>query len=133
VDTIQICIVSMAAPQSNSSTLYAYLLANSLFTPRQLSIISKRLQGGGKAEKISSGAYYRQVKQCRKKVLSVLYSMILLQSTGVVELEASATLSKLAEQLAVIFASESSDVMSKLNVDDVISVIDEMVKRMSKL
>jgi hypothetical protein len=123
----------MAAPQSNSSTLYAYLLANSLFTPRQLSIISKRLQGGGKAEKISSGAYYRQVKQCRKKVLSVLYSMILLQSTGVVELEASATLSKLAEQLAVIFASESSDVMSKLNVDDVISVIDEMVKRMSKL
>lgn len=123
----------MSAPQSNSSTLYAYLLANSLFTPRQLSIISKRLQGGGKTEKISSGAYYRQVKQCRKKVLSVLYSMILLQSTGVVELEASATLSKLAEQLAVIFASESSDVMSRLNVDDVISVIDEMVKRMSKL
>jgi hypothetical protein len=123
----------MAAPQSNSSTLYAYLLANSLFTPRQLSIISKRLQGGGKTEKISSGAYYRQVKQCRKKVLSILYSMILLQSTGVVELEASATLSKLAKQLAVIFASESSDVMSRLNVDDVISVIDEMVKRMSKL
>jgi hypothetical protein len=123
----------MTAPQSNSSTLYAHLLANSLFTPRQLSIISKRLQGNGKAEKISSGAYYRQVKQCRKKVLSVLYSMILLQSAGVVELEASTILSKLAEQLAVIFASESSDVMSRLNVNDVISVIDEMVKRMSKL
>jgi hypothetical protein len=123
----------MADPQSNSSTLYAYLLANSLFTPRQFSIISKRLQGGGKTEKISSGAYYRQVKQCRKKVLSVLYSMILLQSTGVVELEASATLSRLAEQLSVIFASESSDVMSKLNMNDVISVIDEMVKRMAKL
>ena len=123
----------MADPQSNCSTLYAYLLANSLFTPRQFSIISKRLQGGGKTEKISSGAYYRQVKQCRKKVLSVLYSMILLQSTGVVELEASATLSRLAEQLSVIFASESSDVMSKLNMNDVISVIDEMVKRMAKL
>jgi hypothetical protein len=123
----------MTAPQSNSSALYAHLLANSLFTPRQLSIISKRLQGDGKAEKISSGAYYRQVKQCRKKVLSVLYSMILLQSAGVVELEASTILSKLAEQLAVIFASESSDVMSRLNVNDVISVIDEMVKRMSKL
>jgi hypothetical protein len=123
----------MTAPQSNSSTLYAHLLANSLFTPRQLSIISKRLQGDGKTERISSGAYYRQVKQCRKKVLSVLYSMILLQSAGVVELEASTILSKLAEQLAVIFASESSDVMSRLNVNDVISVIDEMVKRMSKL
>jgi hypothetical protein len=123
----------MADPQSNSSAVYAHLLANSLFTPRQLSIISKRLQGGRKAEKISSGAYYRQVKQCRKKVLSVLYSMLLLQSTGIVQLETSATLSRLAEQLAVIFASEGSDVTSRLNVNDVISVIDEVVKRMSCL
>jgi hypothetical protein len=119
---------------SNSSTLYAYLLANSLFTPRQLSIISKQLQGGGKPEKISSGAYYRQVKQCRKKVISILYSMMLLQSMGIVQSEALATLSKLAEQLAVIFASESSsDVMSRLNVEDVISVINEVIKRVSKL
>jgi hypothetical protein len=123
----------MADPQSNSSAVYAHLLANSLFTPRQLSIISKRLQGGGKAEKISSGAYYRQVKQCQKKVLSLLYSMILLQSTGIVQLETSATFSRLAEQLAVIFASEGSDVTSRLNVNDVISVIDEVVKRMSRL
>lgn len=123
----------MADPQSNSSAVYAHVLANSLFTPRQLSIISKRLQGGRKAEKISSGAYYRQVKQCRKKVLSVLYSMLLLQSTGIVQLETSATLSRLAEQLAVIFASEGSDVTSRLNVNDVISVIDEVVKRMSWL
>lgn len=118
---------------SNSSALYAYLVANSLFTPRQLSIISKQLQGAGKPEKISSGAYYRQVKQCRKKVISVLYSMMLLQSMGIVQSEALATLSKLAEQLAVIFASESSDAMSRLNVDDVISVINEVIKRVSKL
>lgn len=118
---------------SNSSALYAYLVANSLFTPRQFSIILKQLEGGGKPEKISSGAYYRQVKQCRKKVLSVLYSMMLLQSTGIVHQEAPLTLGKLSEQLAVIFASESSDVLSKLNVDDVISVINEVIKRVSKL
>lgn len=123
----------MADRGSNSSTLYAYLVANSLFTPRQLSIISKQLQGTGKPEKISSGAYYRQVKQCRKKVISVLYSMMLLQSMGIIQSEALATLSKLAEQLAVIFASESSDAMSRLNVDDVISVINEVIKRVSKL
>ena len=124
----------MPDPRSNSSIIYTYLVANSLFTPRQLSIISKKLQGSGTTEKISSGAYYRQVKQCRKKVTSVLYSMILLQSMGIVQLEAPSTLSKLAEQLAVIFASESSsDVTSRLNVDDVISVINEVIKRMSKL
>ena len=124
----------MPDPRSNSSIIYTHLVANSLFTPRQLSIISKKLQGGGTTEKISSGAYYRQVKQCRKKVTSVLYSMILLQSMGIVQLEAPSTLSKLAEQLAVIFASESSsDVTTRLNVDDVISVINEVIKRMSKL
>ncbi|MFL6492204.1 MAG: hypothetical protein ACJ70O_03795 [Nitrososphaera sp.] len=124
----------MPDPTSNSSTIYAHLVANSLFTSRQLSIISKKLQGGGATEKISSGAYYRQVKQCRKKITSVLYSMILLQSMGIVQLEAPSALSKLAEQLAVIFASEnSSDVTTRLNVEDVISVINVVIKRMSKL
>lgn len=123
----------MADAKSNSNTLYAYLVANSLFTPRQLSIISKKMQGGGRAQNISSGAYYRQVKQCRDKVNAVLYSMVLLQSTGVVQPEASSALGRLAEQLGVIFASEGSDAASRLNVNDVISVIDQLVKRMSKL
>jgi hypothetical protein len=124
----------MSDPSSNSSTIYTHLVANSLFTPRQLSIISKKLQGGGTTEKISSGAYYRQVKQCRKKIASILYSMILLQSMGIVQLETPATLSKLAEQLVVIFASEAnSDATTRLKVDDVISVISEVIKRMSKL
>jgi hypothetical protein len=124
----------MAAPGSNSSTLYTHIVANSLFTPRQLSIILKQLGGGGKPEKITSGAYYRQVKQCRKKVISVLYSMMLLQSMGVIQQEAPAILNKLAEQSAVIFASEgSSDATPRLNVNDVIPVINEVIKRMSKL
>lgn len=123
----------MADPKSNSNNLYAHIVANSLFTPRQLDIISKRLQGGGRAQNISSGAYYRQVKQCRDKVNAVLYSMILLQSTGIVQPEALSAIGRLAEQVGVIFGSESSDVASKLNVSDVISVIDTLVKRMSRL
>ena len=118
---------------SNSDTLYAYIVANSLFTPRQLSIILNQLEGGGKPEKISSGAYYRQVKQCRKKVISLLYSIMLLQSIGIVHPDALTTLNRLAEQLTVIFASESSDGTPRLDVDDVISVINEVIKRVSKL
>lgn len=123
----------MADVKSNSNNLYEHLVANSLFTSRQLSIISKKLQGGGRAQNISSGAYYRQVGQCREKVNAVLYSMILLQSTGIVQPETLTALSRLVEQLRVIFASESSDVVSRLSVNDVISVIDQLVKRMSKL
>ena len=123
----------MVDVKSNSNNLYGHLVANSLFTPRQLSIISKKLQGGGRAQNISSGAYYRQVGQCREKINAVLYSMILLQSTGIVQPETLTALSRLVEQLRVIFASESSDVASRLSVNDVISVIDQLVKRMSKL
>jgi len=123
----------MADVKSNSNNLYGHLVANSLFTSRQLSIISKKLQGGGRAQNISSGAYYRQVGQCREKVNAVLYSMILLQSTGIIQPETLTALSRLVEQLRVIFASESSDVASRLSVNDVISVIDQLVKRMSKL
>lgn len=126
-------MVSMADAKSNSNNIYAYIVANSLFTPRQLAIISKKLQGGGRVQNISSGAYYRQVKQCRDKVNAVLYSVVLLQSTGIVQPETTSALSRLAEQLGVIFASESSDVASRLSVNDVISVIDQLVKRMSKL
>lgn len=124
----------MSNQGSNSNILYTHLVANSLFTPRQLSIILKQLRGDSKTEKISSGAYYRQVKQCRKKVISILHSMIILQSMGIVQSDAPATLSKVSEQLAVIFASESnSDAIPRLNTNDVISVIDEVIKRMSKL
>ena len=124
----------MSNQGSNSNILYTHLVANSLFTPRQLSIILKQLRGDSKTEKISSGAYYRQVKQCRKKVISILHSMILLQSMEIIQSDASATLSKVTEQLAVIFASESSsDAIPRLNTNDVISVIDEVIKRMSKL
>jgi hypothetical protein len=133
VRAIHFCIVILADAKSNSNNLYAYLIANSLFTPRQLSIISKKLQGSGRAPNISSGAYYRQVKQCRDKVNAVLYSMILLQSTGIVQPEALGAIGRLAEQLGVIFSSEGSDVVGRLSVDDVISVIEQLVKRISKL
>jgi hypothetical protein len=124
----------MAAPDSNSHNLYAYIVANSLFTPRQLSIISKRLQGSGKVENISSGAYYRQVRQCREKVAAILFSIILLQSTRVIQPDTLTALSRLTDKLGVIFSSESSDIStSEQRVNDVMSVIDQLVKRMSKL
>jgi len=123
----------MDNPPSNFDTLYQQLLANSLFTPRQVSIILNQLKGGGRPKNISSGAYYRQVNQCRKKINSILFSMVLLQSIGVVKIEAFAALSKVSEQLAVIFASADSDAQPDSRIDDVISVIDELVKRMSGL
>jgi hypothetical protein len=124
----------MVDANSISNNLFAHILEKSLFTPKQISIISKRLQGGEKPTNISSGAYYRQVGQCREKVEAILYSAILLQSTGVLEPEALAAMGRMAEQLGVMFASDSSsDVALQARTGDVMSVMDQLVKRMSKL
>lgn len=123
----------MAGSGSKSNAVLGQLVANSLFTPRQLAIISKRLQGRGRAQNISSGAYYRQVKQCRDKVEGILYSVLLLQSTGVLQPEAMVTLGRLADQLGVIMSSDASDITDHARLADVISVMETLVKRMSKL
>jgi hypothetical protein len=123
----------MVDPGSKSSRLLEQLVANSLFTPRQISIISKRLQGSGRAQNMSSGAYYRQVKQSKDKAIAVLYSAILLQSSGVLQPEALSALGRLADQLGVIFASEGSDVLDYARLEDVMCVMDQLVKRVCKL
>jgi len=130
---IQICIADMAKPDSKSSKLLMEIIANSLFTPRQVSIISKRLQGGGKPPNMTSGAYYRQVKQCRDKAIAVLYSAILLHSSGALQPEALSAMARLADQLSVIFASEGSDIFDQARLEDVMSVMDALVKRVCKL
>jgi nanoRNase/pAp phosphatase (c-di-AMP/oligoRNAs hydrolase) len=122
----------MADPISNSSALYTQIVENSIFTPRQLSIILNQMKGRGKPEGVSSGAYYRQLKQCRKKVYSLLFSMVLLQSTGIVKSEALVALDRLAEQLSVIFSVDSgSDVALGNKKEDVMYVINEVIKRIS--
>lgn len=123
----------MAGSESNSNVVWDQLVANSLFTRRQLTIISNHLSRRGRAQGISSGAYYRQLKQCRNKITGVLYSMILLQSTGVIQQESLVTLARLAEQLGVILGASSSDIIDEARLNDVISVMDTLVKRMSKL
>lgn len=123
----------MATSGSGSSAIFAHIVENSLFTPKQVSIISKRLQGAARAPNMSSGAYYRQVRQCRDKAAGVLYSVMLLQSSGVLGPEALPALARISEQLGVIFASENSDVSAQIRTDDVISVIDQLVKRVCKL
>lgn len=124
----------MNAANSNSTNLFKHILENSLFTVRQFDIISQRLHSKERMENISSGAYYRQLKQCREKIVIILYSMILLQSTGIVQPDTLVNLDRLAEQMNVIFASKNSDVSSDDDrINDVMSVMDQLIKRMSKL
>lgn len=109
------------------------LIANSLFTSKQIAIISKRLGGKGKAQNMTGGAYYRQVSQCRDKAIATLYSMLILQLIGAIQPNTADAIAKVAEQLRVMFASENRDVLLKARSDDVMSVIDQVIKRVCNL
>ncbi|WP_162477803.1 hypothetical protein [Nitrososphaera sp. AFS] len=116
----------------NSNTFYRQITANSLFTSRQIDIISKRLASERTIENISSGAYYRQVKQCKIKITRLLYSIILLYSISALDEEAFHILERLASQLNVILYKETGN-NDNPRAQNVMSVIDQLIKRMSKV
>ena len=120
----------MEQQEHNFNSFYRYIIANSLFTTRQIDIISRRLENRGTIENISSGAYYRQVKQSRTKIVRLLYSIILLKSVGVLDQETFFTIEKMASQIRVMLDQKTSD---NSRAESVISVIEQLVKRMCKV
>ena len=121
----------MIKQETNFNYIYKNIIANSFFTERQIYIISKRLIDKNRVENISSGAYYRQLKQCQDKVISLLYSILLLRSIRAVDEQALSTIDGLADQIAVMLHTENSDINAKGNVQSVISVMEQIIKRMS--
>lgn len=78
---------------------------------------------------ISKGAFYRQVNQCQEKFQALCYSWILLKAIGVIREEDIDVINRLSEQVSVI---KNSDVFPERE-EQVVTVIQELLKRMSKL
>lgn len=116
----------MAEPQTNkSNAVFDDIVKKSLFTKRQIEII---LNQKGLAEtkfSISRGAYYRQVGQSRNKLEGLYYSIVLLQSLGVLLPDDMDVMSKLAEQVGVI---KDSDIFPEREAE-VTSVIEKVIKQ----
>ena len=119
---------------SKFNNFYDEILQKSVFTNRQISIIYKRAINQSKGENISAGAYYRQLKQCRLKIRSVLYSILLLRLYGVLDDQAINTLDKIALQLDVMSqASGTNDTVNDQLVHDVASVVQRLISTMCKV
>jgi hypothetical protein len=119
---------------SRFNNLYDEILQKSVFTNRQISIIYKRAINQSTRENISAGAYYRQLKQCRLKIKSVLYSILLLRLYGVLDDQAINTLDKIALQLRVMSqASGTNEVANDQLVYDVASVVQRLINTMCKV
>jgi hypothetical protein len=131
---IHICIAAVDNPNSKSNNLYEEFHRKSLFTDRQISIIYNRITKQSSRENISAGAYYRQVKQCRIKIKSVLYSILLLRLCGALDREAMISLDKIALQLDVMSqALGHSDTTAGRTVQDVSTIVGKLIDTMCKV
>ena len=127
-------IAPATEPNSKPNNLYNEILLKSLFTDRQISIIYKRVTKRSIRENISAGAYYRQLKQCRLKIKSVLYSVLLLRLCGALDNQTINTLEKIALQLDMISqASIGNDVTKDQTVQNIIPVVQKLIDKMCKV
>jgi hypothetical protein len=131
---IHICIAAVDNPNSKSNNFFEEFQRKSIFTDRQISIIYNRIIKQSSHENISAGAYYRQVKQCRIKIKSVLYSILLLRLSGALDRDSMITLDKIALQLDVMSqALGHGDTTTGQTVQDVSTVVGKLIDTMCKV
>ncbi|MGQ0638050.1 MAG: hypothetical protein ACT4N1_01625 [Nitrososphaerota archaeon] len=101
------------------------IIKKSLFTERQIQIILNQSDLQKSQFSITKGAYFRQVRQSREKLLALYYSVILLRGLGVLLPEDIELMSRLSQQVSVI---QGSDVFPKRE-EEIITVIEELLRR----
>jgi hypothetical protein len=113
----------------NYTAILNHFIANSIFTKKQTSIIYNKMLEAKRIDNTSSGAYYRQLGQCRNKTGKTVYTMVLLQLLNVVDTETFSVLDRLNNQLSVILNKRSDEIDPSV-LNGVISLIDNVIKRL---
>jgi hypothetical protein len=120
----------MLPEEMHFNEIYKNILGNSLFTERQTYIIYKRLANKKNVVGISRGAYYRQIRQCRHKVVSILYSILLLQYIGAIDHQSLSVLQALSKKLGVIPKIDGSDITDPKRMESVIFALENALNKM---
>jgi len=108
------------------NTLIGFLLERSIISKRQFDIIyDRRVRGSIMNTNISRGAYYRLLKQSRRKIGSILYSILLLAALGALDDKKQYVIQQLIKQVSTV-ASHDPDV-----IDEFILVLEDIVERLS--
>jgi hypothetical protein len=123
----------MLPEEMHFNDIYKNILTNSLFTERQTYIVYKRLAARENVIGISRGAYYRQLRQCRHKIVSILYSILLLQYIGAIDHQSLSVLQALSKQLNVIPRVDWSDVTDLKRIESVIFALENALNKMCNL
>ena len=126
---IQICIALPEGERTNFNNIIRNIIKKSLFTERQIEIILNQKNLSQNKFNITKGAYYRQVSQSRRKLMALLYSIVLLHGLGILLPDDNNVMSKLSERIVVI---KDGDVFSERE-EQIMVVIDRLISQICEM
>ena len=103
------------------------MMQKSHLTNRQFEIILNHKKIIKTKINITSGAYYRQIKQIRMKLNKLNYTLIILYYFGIINEEQANNITKLAKQLSVI--KYSNNIIG--DNDKIIYVINQFIQKLN--
>ena len=113
----------------NYTSILNYFIVNSTLTQKQASIIYNKITKSKSSTKMTSGAYYRQLGQCRTKIRKIVYTLLLLRLFNVLDAGTFSVLDQLNNQLNVML-NKSSDDIDTSTVNNVTSLIDDVIEKL---
>jgi hypothetical protein len=113
----------------NYTSILNHFIANSILTEKQTSIIYNRITKSGPKKKMSSGAYYRQLAQCRTKIRRIVYTLLLLRLFSVLDTGTFSVLDQLNNQLNVML-NKRSDEMDVITQNNITTLIDDVIAKL---
>lgn len=113
------------------NSVFLRLIENSIFTEKQIQIIYNISKKEKRPFNISSGAYFREVKQSKSKIYKLIYSIILLELLNILDHNQLLIMTSIVEQLKQLQNNHKDYHMKDLK--PVMNVIEEMIIKLVKL
>ncbi len=113
----------------NYTSILNHFVVNSILTEKQTSIIYNKIMKSKPRKKMTSGAYYRQLGQCRTKIRKIVYTLLLLRLFSVLDVGTFSVLDQLNNQLNVML-NKRSDEIDTTTLSNVISLVDDVIAKL---
>ena len=112
------------------------LIEKNLFTKKQISIIYNKFNtpiSNISKNGLSAGAYYRQIKQCRKKYEQLIYTLVLFRLLNFIDNSTMETLELIIKQLEKISQHDIHHNSTQMVPNDIIIVIEKIISTINKI
>jgi len=111
------------------TSILNHFIVSSTLTQKQASIIYNKITKSKSSRKMTSGAYYRQLGQCRTKIRKIVYTLLLLRLFNVLDAGTFSVLDQLNNQMTVML-NKSSDEIDTSTLNNVTSLVDDVIEKL---